>query len=99
MTPCRSRTGEEGAPAHLLDAAEPPCARQPRCAVDHLAGAWRQGRNWTGTGDLTAVEALFANLDTQDADLIVAGAFAYSRLYEGLSLGCSISSISKPCRC
>jgi len=40
--------------------------------------------DWTNTGDLTAVEALFASLDTQDADLIVAGAFGHSRLYEGL---------------
>jgi hypothetical protein len=29
-------------------------------------------------------EALFANLDTQEADLIVADAFGHSRLYEGL---------------
>jgi nucleotide-binding universal stress UspA family protein len=40
--------------------------------------------DWAGTGDPTAVEALFANLDTQDADLIVAGAFGRSRIYEGL---------------
>jgi nucleotide-binding universal stress UspA family protein len=40
--------------------------------------------DWTNTGDLTAVEALFASLDTQDADLIVAGAYGHSRLYEGL---------------
>ena len=40
--------------------------------------------DWTNTGDLTAVEALFASLDTQDADLIVAGAFGHPRLYEGL---------------
>jgi len=30
------------------------------------------------------VEALFAKLDTQDADLIVAGASGRSRIYEGL---------------
>ena len=46
--------------------------------------------DWTNTGDLTAVEALFASLDTQDADLIVAGAFGHSRLYEGLFGGVSI---------
>jgi nucleotide-binding universal stress UspA family protein len=40
--------------------------------------------DWTNTGDLSAVEALFASLDTQDADLIVAGAYGHSRLYEGL---------------
>jgi hypothetical protein len=33
---------------------------------------------------LTAVEALSATLDTQDADLIVAGAFGHSMIYEWL---------------
>ena len=50
-------------------------------------GAPRQGRAYLGVDeyrDLSAVEALFASLDTQDADLIVAGAFGHSRLYEGL---------------
>jgi nucleotide-binding universal stress UspA family protein len=46
--------------------------------------------DWTNTGDLTAIEALFASLDTQDADLIVAGAFGHSRLYEGLFGGVSV---------
>ncbi len=49
--------------------------------------------DWTNTGDLTAIEALFASLDTQDADLIVAGAFGHSRLYEGLFGGVSIDLI------
>ena len=40
--------------------------------------------DWTNTGDMTAIEALFASLDTQDADLIVAGAFGHSKLYEGV---------------
>ena len=41
--------------------------------------ARRRGANLgldPNTGDLTAVEALFASLDTQDADLIVAGALS-----------------------
>jgi nucleotide-binding universal stress UspA family protein len=46
--------------------------------------------DWTNTGDLTAIEALFADLDTQDADLIVAGAFGHSKLYEGLFGGVSL---------
>ena len=60
--------------------------------VDHLAahGVAARVSDWTNTGDLTAVEALFADLDTQDADLIVAGAFGHSRLYEGLFGGVSI---------
>ena len=52
--------------------------------VHHLEahGVAAQVSDWTNTGDLTAVEALFASLDTQDADLIVAGAFGHSRLRE-----------------
>jgi nucleotide-binding universal stress UspA family protein len=49
--------------------------------------------DWTNTGDLTAIEALFASLDTQDADVIVAGAFGHSRLYEGLFGGVSLDLI------
>jgi nucleotide-binding universal stress UspA family protein len=55
--------------------------------VGHLAAHGVKAEHisdWTNTGDLTAVEALFASLDTQDADLIVAGAFGHSRLYEGM---------------
>jgi nucleotide-binding universal stress UspA family protein len=61
--------------------------------ADHLAAHGVKAEHisdWTNTGDLTAVEALFASLDTQDADLIVAGAFGHSRLYEGLFGGVSI---------
>ena len=46
--------------------------------------------DWTNTGDLSAIEALFASLDTQDADLIVAGAFGHSRFYEGVFGGVSL---------
>ena len=46
--------------------------------------------DWTNTGDLSALEALFASLDTQDADLIVAGAFGHSRLFESLFGGVSL---------
>jgi nucleotide-binding universal stress UspA family protein len=61
--------------------------------VDHLAAHGVKTEHisdWTNTGDLTAVEALFANLDTQDADLIVAGAFGHSRIYEGLFGGVTL---------
>ena len=60
--------------------------------VHHLAahGVVAHISDWTNTGDLTAIEALFASLDTQDADLIVAGAFGHSRLYEGLFGGVSM---------
>lgn len=60
--------------------------------VRHLArhGVTAHVSDWTNTGDLTAIEALFASLDTQDADLIVAGAFGHSRLYEALFGGVSL---------
>jgi nucleotide-binding universal stress UspA family protein len=54
--------------------------------ADHLArhGVAARISDWIDTGDLSALEALFASLDTQDADLIVSGAFGHSRLFEGL---------------
>ena len=60
--------------------------------VEHLDrhGVAANISDWTNTGDLTAIEALFASLDTQEADLIVAGAFGHSRLYEGLFGGVSL---------
>jgi nucleotide-binding universal stress UspA family protein len=60
--------------------------------VNHLGshGVAAHISEWTNTGDLTAIEALFASLDTQDADLIVAGAFGHSRVYEGLFGGVSL---------
>jgi nucleotide-binding universal stress UspA family protein len=61
--------------------------------VDHLAAHGVKAEHisdWTNTGDLTAIEALFASLDTQDADLIVAGAFGHSRIYEGLFGGVTV---------
>ena len=70
--------------------------------VDHLAthGVVAHISDWTNTGDLTAIEALFASLDTQDADLIVAGAFGHPRLYEGLFGGVSLDLMaSNRCRC
>jgi nucleotide-binding universal stress UspA family protein len=60
--------------------------------VQHLEshGVAAHISDWTNTGDLTAIEALFASLDTQDADLIVAGAFGHSRVFEGLFGGVSL---------
>jgi nucleotide-binding universal stress UspA family protein len=67
--------------------------RSAQMLADHLASHGVKTEHisdWTNTGDLTAVEALFASLDTQDADLIVAGAFGHSKLYEGLFGGVSL---------
>ena len=61
--------------------------------VDHLAAHGVKAEHisdWTNTGDLTAAEALFANLDTQDAELIVACAFGHSPIYEGLLGGVTL---------
>jgi len=52
--------------------------------------------DWTDTGDVSALEALFASLDTQDADLIVAGAFGHSRLFESLFGGVSVDLLRQP---
>jgi nucleotide-binding universal stress UspA family protein len=50
----------------------------------------------TNTGDISALEALFASLDTQNADLIVAGAFGHSRLFESLFGGVSLDLMRQP---
>jgi nucleotide-binding universal stress UspA family protein len=52
--------------------------------------------DWTNTGDISAVEALFADLDTQDADLIVAGAFGHSRVFEAMFGGVSLELLRQP---
>ena len=52
--------------------------------------------DWTNTGDLSAIEALFADLDTQDADLIVAGAFGHSRAFEALFGGVTHDLLQQP---
>ena len=54
--------------------------------IAHLArhGVTALLSDWTHTGDVSAIEAMFASLDTQDADLVVAGAFGHSRVFESL---------------
>ena len=66
--------------------------------ADHLRrhGVAAQISDWTDTGDISAMEALFASLDTQDADLIVAGAFGHSRLFESLFGGVSLDLMRQP---
>jgi len=66
-----------------------------------LAHLYRHGveahvSDWTNSGDLTAVEALFASLDTQTADLLVAGAFGHSRVYDSLFGSVSLDLIRQP---
>ena len=59
--------------------------------VAHLAnhGVKARVEGWTDTGDIDAVSALFACLDRDDIDLIVAGAYGHSRWVEGLFGGVS----------
>lgn len=66
--------------------------------IEHLSrhGVTAQVSNWTNTGDNTAVEALFASLDTQSADLLVAGAFGHSRLFESLFGSVSLDLLRQP---
>ena len=44
---------------------------------------------WPDTGELSAVDALFASFNSEEADLIVAGAYGHSRLIESLFGGIS----------
>ncbi len=66
--------------------------------IEHLArhGVTAQVSDWTDTGDITAVEALFASVDTQDADMFVTGAFGHSRVFESLFGGVSRELLKEP---
>jgi nucleotide-binding universal stress UspA family protein len=66
--------------------------------AEHLSrhGVTAGVSDWTNTGDITAVEALFADLDTQNADLIVAGAFGHSRVFEALFGGVTLELLRQP---
>jgi nucleotide-binding universal stress UspA family protein len=66
--------------------------------VAHLSryGVTAEVSDWTNTGDVTAVEALFASLDTQSADLLVAGAFGHSRVFESLFGSVSLDLLHQP---
>lgn len=52
--------------------------------------------DWTNTGEISAIEAMFASIDTQDCDLIVAGGFGHSRVFEGLFGGVSFDPLKQP---
>jgi nucleotide-binding universal stress UspA family protein len=69
--------------------------RSAEMLVDHLGvhGVAATVSDWTNTGDMSAIEAMFASLDTQDADLFVAGAFGHSRVWETLFGGVSLDLI------
>ena len=52
--------------------------------------------DWINTGEIDAIEALFASLDTQDCDLIVAGGFGHPRVFEDLFGGVSLDLLKQP---
>lgn len=64
---------------------------------DHLlAHGVKAGTDrWTDTGDLSAIEALFASRAAEDADLIVAGAYSHSRIREALFGGMTRSLLEQ----
>jgi len=66
--------------------------------VEHLTrhGVGSIVSDWTNTGEISAIEAMFASLETQYCDLIVAGGFGHSRIYEGLFGGVSLDLLQQP---
>ena len=53
---------------------------------DHLEihGVVAEADRWPDTGELSAIEALFASRALEDADMIVAGAYSHSQFREAL---------------
>jgi nucleotide-binding universal stress UspA family protein len=72
--------------------------KEPDLLAAHLRehGVAAGSDSWYDTGEITAVDALFACLETQEADLIVAGAYGHSRLVEGLFGGVSYDLVRQP---
>ena len=72
--------------------------KEPDLLVDHLKehGVTAKASRWTDTGEISAVEALFASLDYQDADMVVAGAYGHSRWAESLFGGVSHALVRQP---
>ncbi len=65
--------------------------KEPDLLIHHLQehGVAAHPLRWPDTGELSAVDAMFASLDSEEADLIVAGAYGHSRWIEGLFGGAS----------
>jgi hypothetical protein len=72
--------------------------KEPHLLMSHLRehGVSAKTSSWPDTSEISVVEALFACLDTEDADLIVAGAYGHSRLMEGLFGGVSRDLMHQP---
>ena len=70
---------------------------EEKLIVDHLqAHGVNAKAEWSDTEGLTVVEALFASLEDKDPDLIVAGAYGQSRLFERLFGGASHDLVRQP---
>ncbi len=72
--------------------------KEPDLLVSHLRehGVSANASSWSDTGEISAVDALFAFLDAEDTDLMVAGAYGHSRLMEGLFGGISRDLVRQP---
>jgi nucleotide-binding universal stress UspA family protein len=72
--------------------------KEPDLLVAHLRehGVAAEASSWPDTGEITASDALFACLETQEADLIVAGAYGHSRFMEELFGGVSRDLVRQP---
>jgi len=72
---------------------------EPNALIEYLGrhGVHAEASRWCPIGDMTPTGALFASLDTQDADMIVAGAYGHARWAEALLGGVSRDLIQQPC--
>ena len=73
-------------------------SKEPASLIDHLQrhGVTVEPSRWPDTGELTAVDALFASLDTHEADLVVAGAYGHARWAESLFGGVTRDLVRQP---
>jgi nucleotide-binding universal stress UspA family protein len=66
--------------------------------ADHLRkhGVNIEVQTWPAVADSSLITALFASLDENYIDLIVAGAYGHSRVFEGLFGGVSRDLLHQP---
>jgi nucleotide-binding universal stress UspA family protein len=71
---------------------------EPASLIDHLQrhGVAVEASRWSSSGGLTPVDALFASLEAQEADLVVAGAYGHARWVEGLFGGVTHDLVRQP---
>ena len=71
---------------------------EPAALIDHLQrhGVTVEPSRWPDGDELTPVDALFASLDAEEADLVVAGAYGHPRWVEGLFGGVTRDLVRQP---